>query len=153
MTSFSTNLGLLVLRVVLGVTFIAHGWQKIGLNGLDATTQGFTGMGMVLPEVTAPLVAVTEIAGGALLVLGLLARIAAVLLTPVSLVAIFAVHLSGGFFAADGGIELVLVLAAGTIALALTGPGAVSVDAAVWPRILPARFASERRSTQAVPAS
>lgn len=129
MNSILASAGLLLLRAVVGVTAIAHGWQKIWTNGLDATAAGFAGMGIPLPQFSAPLAAYAELIGGMLLVLGLAARFAAALIGITMTVAMLVVHLSGGFFAADGGIEFVLLLAASAFALVFTGSGAISFDA------------------------
>ena len=73
------------------------------------------------------IVTLVELLGGSALVLGLWTRWAAMLLAIDILVAIFAVHLKGGFFVPDG-IEVVLTLIAADIALALVGPGNAAVD-------------------------
>lgn len=122
------TLGLTVLRAVLGLTFLLHGWQKVSEWTLAGTQASFAQMGVPLAEVAAPAVAVLELAGGALLVLGLGTRVVAALLALTMLGALVLVHLPAGFFAADGGFELVLLLAAGTLLLALTGAGRWSVD-------------------------
>lgn len=130
-TSTTTSLGLLLARVALGGTFVAHGVQKVALQGVPATQEGFAAMGAPVPDVTGPLVAGIEIVAGVLVVLGLGTRVAALLLAATSVGAIVLVHGSSGFFAADGGWEFVGVLAALGVALALTGPGRLSVDALV----------------------
>ncbi|GAA0957724.1 DoxX family protein [Frigoribacterium faeni] len=136
MSSLPASLGLLVLRVALGVTFVAHGWQKIVLQGIPATQEGFAGMGVPLADVAAPTIAWLEIVAGIALVVGLASRVAAGLLAATSLVALFLVHAGNGFFSAEGGYEFVLVLAAAGVALVLTGPGRLAVDAVVvsWRR-------------------
>jgi putative oxidoreductase len=143
MRTTSTSLGLTVLRVVLGVVFIAHGAQKLA-QGIPAVAQGFSGMGVPLAEVAAPVVAGLELVGGVLLVLGIATRVVAVLLAVDMVVAGALAHLSSGFFAQDGGFEYVLVLAAGSLALALTGPGRYSVDALVRHRSRGRREAREQ---------
>lgn len=121
-------LGRTVLRAVLGVTFLLHGWQKFSEWTLAGTQASFAQMGVPLAEVAAPVVAVLELAGGALLVLGLATRVVAALLALVMLGALVLVHLPAGFFVADGGIELVLLLAAASLFFALAGAGRWSVD-------------------------
>jgi uncharacterized membrane protein YphA (DoxX/SURF4 family) len=79
----------------------------------------------------APFVALTETAGGLLLIIGLAAPLAGVALAVDMLVALVTAHIDEGFFAADGGIELVLLLGGASLALALTGPGRFSADAAL----------------------
>lgn len=124
----AATLGRTVLRAVLGVTFLLHGWQKFTEWTLAGTQASFAEMGVPLAEVAAPAVAVLELAGGALLVLGLATRVVAALLALVMLGALVLVHLPAGFFAADGGIELVLLLAAASLFFALAGAGRWSAD-------------------------
>ena len=122
-----TDWGLAVLRVVVGFTFFMHGWQKLFQFGIPGVTNAFTQMGVPLPGVTAPLVSVLELVGGALLLVGLASRPAAILLAIDMLVAALLVHLPAGFFLPNG-VELVLLLLAGVVALVLTGPGAFALD-------------------------
>lgn len=122
------DLGLTILRVLVGIIFIAHGLQKFFIFGIPGTTGAFTQMGAPFPALSAPLVAAVELLGGAALVLGLFTRVAGVLLAADMLVALLLVHLKGGFFAPNG-IEFVLALFAASVALALTGPGRYALDA------------------------
>lgn len=122
---------MLVLRVVTGLVFFIHGWQKLFDNGLAATEAGFEFMGAPVPAVTSVLVTFLELIGGAALIVGAFTRIAALLLALDMLGAIFIFHIDFGFFIENGGIELVLVLAAATIALIFTGPGRYSADEAM----------------------
>jgi putative oxidoreductase len=127
----SIDLGLLVLRVVTGLVFFLHGWQKLFDNGLAATEAGFEFMGAPVSAVTSVLVTFLELIGGAALIVGAFTRIAALLLALDMLGAIFIFHIDFGFFVENGGIELVLVLAAATIALIFTGGGRYSADEAM----------------------
>ena len=122
-----TDLGLLLLRVVLGVAFIMHGIDKLG--DLSGTQQGFEQLGIPAASFTAPLVALTETIGGGLLIAGLLTPIAAGALTIDMLVAGLVVHAEKGFFAQDGGYEFVLILGVASLALAVAGAGRLSADA------------------------
>lgn len=124
---------LLVARVVIGVIFIAHGWQKLVDNGLDATEQGFAGMGIPAADLAAPFAAFVELIGGGMLVLGLLTPVAGVLLAVVMFGAAWFVHLDNGLFATDGGWELVVALAMAALVFAVW-PGRFSVDGMVTGR-------------------
>ena len=119
--------GLTILRVVVGIVFIAHGAQKLFTFGLPAVVQMFGHMGIPAPSVLAPFVTLLEFVGGILLVVGLFTRWVALLIAIDMLVAILKVHLAGGFFLPRG-YEFALTLMAASIALALTGPGAPALD-------------------------
>lgn len=123
-----------VLRVVLGFLFAAHGWQKFNEWTIAGTQAAFSKMGIPAAEVAAPFIAGLELAGGIALILGVLTRVAAALLALDMLGALFLVHASAGVFADKGGYELVLLLGAAALALALTGAGRVSVDRALFGR-------------------
>ena len=120
------DLGLLVLRVIVGSVFAAHGWQKLFVFGFAGVGGAFAQMGAPLPEITGPLIGFVELFGGLALVAGLLTRLAAVGLALDMLGAIVLVHAAAGFFAPNG-VEFVLTLCAGAATLALTGAGRVSL--------------------------
>ncbi len=120
--------GLTVLRVVVGIVFFAHGWQKVFGMGIH-NVAGFLGhAGIPLPLVSAGIVMGVEFLGGALLILGVATRLAAGLNAIDMLVAILAIHLKNGFFAQSVGVELPLTLLAACVCLMLAGPGAASVE-------------------------
>jgi putative oxidoreductase len=123
-----------VLRVVLGFLFAAHGFQKFNEWTIAGTQAAFGQMGIPAAEMAAPLVAVLELAGGIALILGLLTRPLAILLMLDMLGAMFLVHAPAGVFADKGGYELVLLLAVAALAIALVGPGRISVDHALFGR-------------------
>jgi putative oxidoreductase len=135
--------GLLLLRVVVGVTFLLHGLDKLG--DLAAAEQLFDSLGIPAPALMAPFVAVTETLCGALLIAGLATPLVGVALATDMLVALLTAHLGHGFFASDGGFELEFLLGGASLALALAGAGRFSLDASLaipqrlWMRISVAR--------------
>ena len=129
-----STLALTVLRVALGVVFLAHGWQKIFEFTIPGTQAAFAEMGVPSAQLIAPAIAFLELLGGAALILGVLVRPVAALLALDMLAALFLVHAPAGLFVDNGGYELVLVLAAGAAALALAGAGRFSLDALIFGR-------------------
>ena len=125
---------LAVLRVVLGVTFILHGGQKLFVFGFDGVTGAFTQMGIPAPGFFGPFVALVEFFGGIAITLGLLTRLAALGVAATMVVAILTVHLKNGFFAPTG-VEFPLSLLGSAIALIVAGAGAFSLDALVGKRL------------------
>ncbi|WP_026545560.1 DoxX family protein [Arthrobacter sp. 35/47] len=123
-----------VLRVVVGFLFAAHGWQKYNEWTIAGTTAAFGDMGIPMADIAAPFIATLELVGGIALILGLLTRPVAVLLTLDMLGALVLVHLSAGIFVSNNGYELVLLLGAAALALALVGPGRASADYALFGR-------------------
>lgn len=127
------NAGLTVLRLVVGSIFIAHGAQKVFTVGLGNIGGMMSQSGIPMGEVVGPAVALVELLGGIALVLGLFTRLAAVGLAVVMAGAVFMVHFPQGFFNPKG-FEFPLSLLGATIALALMGPGRISVDGAMQER-------------------
>ncbi|QYJ17111.1 Putative oxidoreductase MhqP [Rubrobacter xylanophilus DSM 9941] len=128
------DLALLVLRLVLGVIFVAHGAQKLfgsfGGPGLKGTAGFFEQLGIRPSYPMAVVVGAVEFFGGILAALGFLTPVAAVGLILVMLGAILTVHLRNGFFNQNGGYEFNLTLIGVALALLLAGAGSYSLDAA-----------------------
>jgi putative oxidoreductase len=125
--------GLLVLRVVLGISFLGHGSQKMfgwfGGYGLTGTAGFLESLGLKPGKPMAFLSAAAELAGGAFVLLGLFTSLGALLITGVMAVAIATVHIKKGFWNHNGGFEYNLTIIAAVIALASTGPGAYTIEA------------------------
>jgi putative oxidoreductase len=129
------DIALLVLRLVLGGVFVAHGAQKLfgsfGGPGIEGTAGFHEQLGIKPAKPMAILAGLAEFVGGILMIAGFLAPLAALALIVVMIVAILKVHLRHGFFAASGGYEFNLVLIAVAVALLLAGSGAYGIDAAL----------------------
>jgi len=125
---------LAILRVVLGVTFILHGGQKLFVFGFAGVSGAFAQMGIPAPGLLGPFVAFVEFFGGIAILLGLLTRLAALGIGATMVVAILTVHLQNGFFAPTG-FEFPLSLLASAIALVITGAGDFSLDALIGKRL------------------
>ena len=127
------DVGLLLLRLTLGLTFAAHGAQKLfgwfGGPGLGAVGQFFEMLGFAPGRRYALMAGLAETVGGLLLALGLLTPVGAALVFGVMVVAAVTVHIEKGFFAQNGGYEFTLVLGVGAISVAFMGPGSLSLDA------------------------
>jgi putative oxidoreductase len=122
---------LLLVRVVVGITMIAHGtnhWK--GGGRIEGTARWFAGLGLRHGKLQAWMSVVTEIGAGALLIIGLFTPLACAAVISVMLIAGILAHRPNGFFVFKDGYEYVLVLSAVCLALATLGPGRVSADAA-----------------------
>ncbi|MEK7636255.1 MAG: DoxX family protein [Patescibacteria group bacterium] len=118
----------LALRVVTGVLFMAHGYQK--LTEITITKfGGFLGsVGIPFPLFFAPVVTYVELIGGIMLIFGFMTHWVSKLLALIMLVAVVMVHLDKGVFVAKGGYELALLLFVAVFSLMITGAGKWSVD-------------------------
>jgi putative oxidoreductase len=130
------DLGLLIIRLVIGILFIGHGAQKLfgwfGGYGLKGTGGWFDSIGMK-PGVTMALFAgLAELLGGILLAAGLFTPLAAVMIAGTMLIAILKVHGANGLWSTSNGYEYNLTLIAVTIGLALIGPGRYAIDAILF---------------------
>lgn len=127
------SFGLFLLRIALGMIFIAHGGQKVfgwwGGAGIDKFIPMVEQMGF--PSWMAYAAAYTELLGGAAIVVGLLTRVAGLGLASVMFVAAWKVHWINGFFLQDRGVEYNIALGAMALCLVFTGAGKISFDHAI----------------------
>ena len=119
---------LAIIRIVTGLTFFMHGYQKLTEFGVAGFAGFLTQLGIPGASVAAVVVIAVELLGGLALILGLGTRLVAVPLAIDMLVALLTVHLSAGFFVQNGGYELVLLLLAASVGLILGGSGALALD-------------------------
>ncbi len=133
-------LGLLILRLVIGLTLAAHGAQKLfgwfGGSGMDGWTQMVQNLRIRPARPWARVAALAEFGGGLLVALGLLSPLGSLAIAGSMLVAIATVHVAKGFFVTKGGYEFNLTILAAVFAVALTGPGIYSVDNALGIHLL-----------------
>jgi putative oxidoreductase len=136
-SGWATDVGLLVGRVFIGVCFVIHALGKLGLVG-TGDMAGFTAwlkeLGVPMPGVQARLAMLSEITGGVLITLGLFMRPACLLLIFTMIVAGRLGHRGAGYLITNDppGAEYTINLAAICFVLALTGPGALSLDALIF---------------------
>jgi putative oxidoreductase len=118
--------GLTILRIIVGVVFMFHGYQKLFKMGFHGVAGFFAHSGIPLPMASAVVVTLVEFVGGILLIAGVGTRVAAALLAVDMIVAILVVHLKHGFFAPMG-FEFPLTLLAASLCLVLSGGGMLSL--------------------------
>src|SRR5206468_1813901 len=127
--------GLLLLRVVLGLTLSAHGAQKLfgwfGGSGLQGTGGFFGTFGFRAPVLMAVAAGLAEFGGGLSVATGFLTPLGALAITIVMLTAVALVHWPNGFFSSNGGFEFNLLISSAAVALAATGPGRFAIDHAI----------------------
>jgi putative oxidoreductase len=127
------NVGLLIVRLVVGLAMAAHGAQKLfgwfGGIGIAGTGQFFDAIGFRPGRAMAVLAGLSEFVGGLVVAFGLLGPVGPALIVAVMVTAAGSVHWSNGFFAMVNGIEVPLLYGATAVGLAFTGPGGYSLDA------------------------
>ena len=120
--------GITILRVVLGFIFVMHAYYAAFRYGIRGTIEFQRSLGLPLPEIGVWYVILAHGVGGALLILGIVTRWAALANLPIMAGAFFLVHLRQGFFMSrEGGYEYVLLVLATTLALVFLGPGALDL--------------------------
>jgi putative oxidoreductase len=126
------SLGVLVIRLVVGLLLAGHGAQKLfgwfGGNGLSGTGELFESIGLHHGRWMALTAGLAEVLGGTLFVLGLLTPLGAALLSAVMFTAIWTVHRSRGIWVTDGGPEYNIVLLAAAFGVTAIGAGTASLD-------------------------
>lgn len=126
------DLALLILRLVVGLLLAAHGAQKLfgwfGGYGLRGTSGWIASLGLKPAGLWTLAAALGEFGGGLLIAFGLLTPLGAVAAAATMVTAIVLAHWPK-VFASDNGFEFPLVLLAAAVAIALSGPGAYSLDA------------------------
>jgi putative oxidoreductase len=122
------DVALLLARLALGIVLIAHGWQKLMTEGIDATTEGFIENGIPAATVSAVFVMAVELLGGLLILAGAATAPVGVLVALEMLGAVLFVHIGSGVFVSNGGWELAGLVGATALALAAAGSGRLSVD-------------------------
>jgi putative oxidoreductase len=130
-----TALGILILRLGIGLILAAHGAQKLfgvwGGPGMAKWTQSVQSLRIRPAQPWAWVAALSEFGGGLVLALGLLSPLGSLAIIGAMLVAIATVHLANGFWNGKRGYEFNLSLIVPAAALALTGPGPYSLDGAL----------------------
>lgn len=125
------DLGLLLIRLVFGLSFAAHGTQKLfgwfGGHGLTGTAGWLESIGIKPGKLNALLAGLGEVVGGLLLAMGLGLPVAALLITVAMLVAILKVHGRNGYWVTAGGYEYNLAIIVVAVGIALVGPGAYTL--------------------------
>jgi len=130
------SIGILLIRLVIGILFIGHGAQKLfgwfGGHGLEGTGGWFDSIG-IKPGVTMALVAgLVELVGGVMFAVGLLTPLAAFMIAGTMIISIVKVHGSNGLWAQANGYEYNLTLLAVAIGIAFIGPGHFALDSLLF---------------------
>ncbi|MFC7391415.1 DoxX family protein [Scopulibacillus cellulosilyticus] len=130
------NLGLLIIRLVIGLSFIGHGTQKLfgwfGGHGIKGTGGFFESIGIKPGLAMAIMAGLSELVGGALFTLGFLTPLASLLIAVTMVAAIIKVHGKNGFWVTENGFEFNLILIVVAIGVALIGAGDYSLDGLIF---------------------
>jgi putative oxidoreductase len=135
LNSDSLGLGLLLVRVVIGLVMAAHGTQKLfgwfGGYGLNKTGEFFVHLGFRPGRAFAATASLAEVTSGLLVALGFIGPVGPAIMISVMIVAMITVHWEHGLFASNNGIEVPLLYLAAALGLAMTGFGPYSLDNAL----------------------
>ncbi|MEH7455875.1 oxidoreductase [Bacillus pseudomycoides] len=122
------NIGLLIIRLIIGITIMGHGTQKLfgwfGGHGLKGTAGWMESIGLRPGVFMAFMAGATELLGGFLFAAGIFTWVGALFIVGTMLVAIFTVHGKNGYWVTQNGFEYNMILIAIAVGVALTGPGA-----------------------------
>ncbi|USG66225.1 DoxX family protein [Brevibacillus ruminantium] len=123
--------GLLIIRLVIGLTFAGHGAQKLfgwfGGHGVKGTGGWFESIGMKPGIMMALLAGLSELIGGLLFAAGVGTWLGALLIIGTMIVATVKVHLANGYWATQNGYEYNLAIIAVALGVAMIGPGAYTL--------------------------
>ena len=136
------DVALLILRSAFGLSMAYHGLNKVRGNGLAGTAGWFASIGMKWPALQARVAAISEIAAGVMLAIGLLTPVACTIFVSLMVVAIVTVHWKVGYFIflPNGGWEYCASIVVVATAIGLLGPGEYSIDAAMSLTQVPGLF-------------
>ncbi|WP_419954373.1 DoxX family protein [Neobacillus niacini] len=127
------SIGLLIIRLVIGLSFMAHGAQKLfgwfGGYGLKGTGGWMESLGLKPGVMMALMAGLAEVIGGLLFTLGLLTPLAGIMIAGTMVMAIVKVHAPNGYWSTQNGYEYNLTIIAVVIGVALIGPGQYALDA------------------------
>jgi putative oxidoreductase len=139
------SVGLLVIRLAVGLLFMGHGAQKLfgsfGGHGPEGTGAFFESQGMRPGRLMALAAGASELVGGALFAAGLLTPVGAALISVTMITAMLTVHAGKGLWATEGGMEYNLVLLATTFGVTAIGAGQWSLDRALGLHVAGAEWA------------
>ncbi|WP_181347625.1 DoxX family protein [Thalassobacillus sp. CUG 92003] len=126
------SLGILLIRLLVGLSFAGHGAQKVfgmfGGHGLQSTGGFFESLNIKPGKAMALVAGLSEIIGGLFFAAGFLTPLAALLIVVTMIVAIVKVHGQNGFWSTQSGYEYNAVLIVVAVGIALTGPGKFALD-------------------------
>lgn len=125
------ELGMAILRIVLGVVFLTHGSHRLFVGGVGPAADSFATLGIPMAGFAAWFITLLEVGGGIALLLGWMTSAFSVLLIVEMMTGIVLVHGARGWFvvrAGQGGVEFNVLIVAGLLALILVGPGSGALD-------------------------